>query len=49
MGKPSMQPVLQHADGLAIASLTGVMAQMMAVLAFPPSEGCRMRVSLESR
>lgn len=27
----------------------GVMAQMMAVLALPPSEGCRMRVSLLSR
>jgi hypothetical protein len=27
----------------------GVTAQMMAVLALPPSEGCRMRVSLESR
>ena len=27
----------------------GVTAQMMAVLALPPNEGCRMRVSLESR
>ena len=27
----------------------GVIAQIMAVLAFPPRLGCRMRVSLESR
>ena len=27
----------------------GVMLQMMAVLALPPREGCRMRVSLLSR
>ena len=27
----------------------GVMAQMMAVLALPPRDGCRMRVSFESR
>ena len=30
-------------------SLTGVIAQMMAVFALPPSEGSRMRVSFESR
>ena len=28
--------------------VAGVMLQMMAVLAFPPREGCRMRVSLLS-
>lgn len=32
-----------------VVSLTGVMAQMMAVLALPPSDGSKMRVSLESR